>query len=405
MKLYLLPIVVFLTTCGQHQKKVESATNTTLQTYYDMHIGLEDSKANPQDYAKVFTADQRPKNVILLIGDGMGINQIMLTRQRFYGVDGKLFMESMPFTALINTHAALKDNITDSAAGATAMATGKKTRNGMLGVTADTVPSENLVEKCKQAAMSTGLITYGKLSGATPGAFASHVASRDMKGDISYQMLQTNPDFLFGDSEDFWGTTSNGKAVNRELAENLGYHILENKTELNNSTDQKILALMSPLVMEDESIESGKVIINPLAPTLSDVTKKAMHQLIKNPNGFFLMVEEDWIDSWGHDNRPDFLTWHVRHLDEAVQAALHFALSNNDTLVIVTADHETGGLTNIEVEETTGVLRLNYSTDEHTGQPVPLFAFGPGANRFTGSLDNTDIFRIISDLLVLPDSE
>ncbi|ALJ06369.1 hypothetical protein APS56_15025 [Pseudalgibacter alginicilyticus] len=398
-------MVIFLSACGQHQKKVESAANSTLQTYYDMNIGLEDSEANPQDYSKVFAADQRPKNVILLIGDGMGINQIMVTRQRFYGVDGKLFMESMPFSALINTHAALNDNITDSAAGATAMATGKKTRNGMLGVTADTLPTENLIEKCKRVAMSTGLITYGKLSGATPGAFASHVASRDMKGDISYQMLQTNFDFLFGDSEDFWGTTSDGKAVNRAFAESLGFHILENKNQLNESTDDKILALLSPLVMEDESIESGKVVINPLAPTLSDVTKKAMNHLTKNPKGFFLMVEEDWIDSWGHDNRPDFVTWHVRHLDEAVQAALNFALSNNETLVIVTADHETGGLTNIEVGDTTGVLRLNYSTDEHTGQPVPLFAFGPGANRFMGILDNTDIFRIISDLLALPDSE
>src|SRR5690606_14222474 len=196
--------------------------------------------------------------------------------------------------------------------------------------------------------------------------------------------------------EGFWGSPAKGIVVEVELAEGLGYHIVEDTNGWEDATGQKVLALMSPLVLEVESIEREEPMINPLVPSLAEVTEIAVSRLGNNPNGFFLVVEEDWIDSWGHHIRPDSMTWHVVPLDRAVGSALDFALDDQETLVIVTADHETGGLTNIETGQDGGIFALDHSTKEHTGQPVPLFAYGPGANHFTGMLDNTDIFRILN---------
>jgi alkaline phosphatase len=303
---------------------------------------------------------------------------------------------------LVATHA-VDDLITDSAASATAFATGIKTTNKSIGVDAEGNIYPTILEAARDAGFSTGLITTTHLTDATPAAFAAHVPSRGMKSEIALQLLQSKINVLFGEGEYFYPRTDPRSSRKDDLdpisiAKELGYAVVDKKEDLRNANSDFILGLFEDLTTDRFQPE---LTASSDPPSLAELTAKALDVLSRNERGFFLMVEEEGVDMGSHANRADYFINHLQSLDEAVKVGIDFALRDAHTLVIVTADHETGGLNIIGGAYSDKQLQLAWDTDDHTGTPVPLFAFGPQAVRFTGLKDNTEIPKIIAELLEL----
>ncbi|MGH7597456.1 MAG: alkaline phosphatase, partial [bacterium] len=346
--------------------------------------------------------DNQIRNVILFIGDGMGLGQLTAARTNLLGPDGRFHIEQMPVTGLAATHSA-DDLITDSAAAGTALSCGVKTTNGSIGVDSSGASHLTILEAARDAGLSTGLITTTSLADATPAVFASHVRSRGMKAEIALQMLRARVNVLFGEGEFFYPKTDSRSERKDEenplaLAKELGYTIIDKKEDLPNAEANFLLGLF-----EDLTTDRMKPDMQAPAstPSLAELTDKALALLSCNEKGFFLMVEAEGIDHGSHVNRPDYFIEHLKNFDAAVNVAIDFALQDGHTLVLVTADHETGGLNIIDGSPAGGQFEVAWATDRHSGQPVPLFAFGPHAMRFTGLKDNTEIPKIVAELMKL----
>jgi alkaline phosphatase len=377
--------------------------NTSL-VYYDsgkaLTIGTHADKATPLP----LLADAKVRNVILFIGDGMGLSQITAARINLLGPNGRFYLDHMPVTGLVLTHA-VDDLITDSAAAGTALASGVKTTNGSVGVDANGKSHPTILEAARDAGLSTGLVTTTHLTDATPAVFAAHVRSRGMKDEIALQLLRARVNVLFGEGEYFY-PKSDRRSARKDgenpvaLAKKLGYTIIEKRSDLAAAEGDFLLGLFEDLTTDrmKPALQSGK---NP--PSLAELTAKALEILSRNEKGFFLMVEAEGVDMGGHANRVDYFIHHLQNFDAAVKTGLDFALGDGHTLVLVTADHETGGLNIIGGSQADKQFELAWATDRHTGQPVPLFAFGPHAMRFTGLKDNTEIPKLVAELMELND--
>ncbi len=384
-------------------------------------------------------------SVILLIGDGMGSAQVRLAREAAGGAP--LAMERMPYSGLITTHSADRP-VTDSAAAGTALATGHKTNNGMISVAPDERVLRTILELCRDRGKSTGIITTDALHGATPASFAAHAPSRGMRSEIALQLAESRVPVMLG----FWkgwflpdsegGERADGKHLIADLRR-AGYGVAFTKEELSNVTGQRLLGLFDD---------------GPEAPTLADMTLAALGRLRTDRDGLFLIVEAARIDWKCHHNDPAGAVLDTWEFDRAVAAALDYARGRGRTLVLVTADHETGGLSIEEpgrvkalagikapaadiaeklnadrsnvaevLAEYAGVhdltpdeiaavkgaehaadavsMLLNqraglfWSTKGHSDTRVPVFAYGPGAERFAGEMDNTDIPKRIAEVL------
>lgn len=325
---------------------------------------------------------QSPRNVILMIGDGMGVAQISLARLSLGSSSHPLFMDTLPYAALVQTQSA-NAVVTDSAAAGTALATGYKTNNGMISVLPDGTPVETILERALKLRKSVGLVTTTTITHATPAAFGAHVNSRGDEGDIAIQYLEKKIDVLLGGGKAMFAPKSSkgGRDLLAE-AERAGYTVVESREALLSAKGSKLLGLFQDGALTTESPE----------PTLAEMTEKAIQTLCTDRDGFFLMVEGGQIDWRCHDNDRVGTVKQVLQFDLAVGKAMEFARGRADTLVIVTADHETGGLA------ITGNDSISWGTKGHTGVTVPLFAYGPGADRFSGVLDNTDVPNIIAEL-------
>ena len=340
--------------------------------------------------------DGEVKNVILMIGDGMGIGQITSVRLQRIGRDGYLNIEKFPVTGLVRTHSA-DDIITDSGASATALASGYKTNSLMVGMTPDSVSVVTLLEAFAKTGKKTGLIVTSGITHATPACFAAHVSSRWMYDQIAVEMIETGPDIMLGGGlkhfiPNSMDSISRKDEINvLEMAEEKGYTILKTKDDLNETSATQLLGLFNIGALKHDSLE----------PTLSEMTQKGLEVLKNHSEGFFLMVEGSQIDWASHDNDFAYLQREMLSFDQAIRVAVDFAIENGNTLVLVTADHETGGLTIDDGKEKD--VRLKWASKHHSGTMVPIFAFGPHAQRFSGVLDNTDIPKIIADITGLKD--
>ena len=342
--------------------------------------------------------DKPVKNVIIFIGDGMGSAQVTVTRYNTFGPEYRLEIEKMPVIGLVNTYSA-DDYVTDSAAGATAMATGHKTKNGMDGMTPDSLPKETIFEAAlREKKMSTGLVCTSSITDATPACFVVHVPYRHMDDEIADQIINSNTKIIMGGGRKYFrpvGTDDGSRKDNRNLIDSakvMGYSFVTDSASLASAPDGKILGLFSPDGMTTRSPE----------PALADMTKKALKILSKDDNGFILMVEGSQIDWGGHANNLDYVIRQTLLFDDAVKEGLKFAQNDGSTLVIVTADHETGGIALTSKDRKSDKsFGVKWATDGHTGIPVPIYAFGPHAIQFTGMMENTDIPKIIASLLNL----
>ena len=273
-----------------------------------------------------------------MIGDGMGINQVAGARIKAYGADGRLNMETLPVTGLLKTHS-IDDLITDSGASATALSTGYKTRNKMIGMSADTTRVITIMEAAWDGGLSTGLVVTSSITHATPACFAAHVPNRYTEQEIARQLVASGTDVMLGGGKKFFLPKSAGgdreDALNLlDVAAHAGYDIVLDKTAFEQSSGSKILGLFAENGLLNKDNE----------PSLAELTKKAIGILSQNKKGFFLMVEGSQIDWAGHDNQFAELVKQVLSFDEAIGVALAFAEKNAETLVVVTADHETGGM-------------------------------------------------------------
>lgn len=342
-----------------------------------------------------------PRNVILLIGDGMGYNQVLLARLKSVGIDGRLHMERMPVMGQTYTHSA-NNLVTDSAAAGTALASGIKTNDGMLGMAPDGTHYRTVLQAARARGMATGLVATSTITHATPAAFAAHVRSRDLQPAIAEHMLENKVDVLIGGGQRFFMPRSqrgSSRRDNRDLiaeAQEAGYTYASTWAQLQAVEELPVLALL----------QRDALTTRPPEPTLAELTEKAIdlledrrRGLFVRRRGFFMMVEGSQIDWAGHDNDAVNNVWQMLHFDLAVKAAIDFALADRRTLVIVTSDHETGGLTIPGGRLDGSRLRVAWSTGGHTAEPVPVYALGPGAENFTGVYDNTDLSKKIAALM------
>ena len=327
----------------------------------------------------------RPNNVILLVGDGMGLAQMS---SLYFGDERVIHFERFKHIGLIKTWSA-REKVTDSAAAATSFASGVKTYNGALGLDADSVRVKTILEYAAEQGMGTGLLATSSITHATPAAFYAHQASRQMHEDIAADLVASSVDIFAGGGLQFFADRDDGEDYVRKLEEK-GFVIDTESLELGSelSSDKRYGFLLAPDEMP--SILEGR------GPFLPDATTLALEYLSKKQNGFFMMIEGSQIDWGGHANDDAYIKTEMIDFNEVVGRVLDFADENGETLVIVTADHETGGYALASGDSYTSIIGT-FSTGGHTATLIPVYAFGPGAETFAGIYDNTGIFDKMKD--------
>jgi len=353
---------------------------------------VRDGAGEPDKYPLV--KGDKAKNIILFIGDGMGPTHVVAARIKYKGVAGRLAMERMPVTGLLNTFNA-DLLVTDSSAAATAMATGYKTKNGMISVTPDGKSAQSIMEACRDAGKATGIVVNCDLTQSTPAAFAAHVSSRWDSPSVAVELVDSRINLLLGGGRSqFIPQTKPDSRRKDDLdligrAQKNGYTYIETLDQMNSASADHILGLFH---MDALKPESGY-------PNIQDMTRKAIQLLGRNQQGFFLMVEASNLDSYSHRNNTDDTLREMKTLDDSVRDALEFAMSDGNTVVIVTGDHETGGMIIDGGSFEFKALDIKWASRFHTGVYTPIFAFGPGADRFTGVIDNDEFPQIMARLL------
>jgi alkaline phosphatase len=327
-----------------------------------------------------------PRNVVILIGDGMGFEQVKAAGMYKNGSPGTLAFEAFPHTGQVTTYSA-NSSVTDSAAAATAIATGFKVNNDVISVLlpGDGRELQTLLEFFKALGRSTGLVTTTYITHATPAGFGAHEPSRNSTNAIAADYLtQTRPDVLFG---------GGAYGMSASSAQAAGYTVV--------STAAEMLALdTETAAMVSGQFGSGQLPYelgwNSNLPHLSQMAETALHILDNDPDGFFLMIEGGLIDWAGHANHLPNTVWETIEFAETVQKVVDWAAGRTDTLIIVTADHETGGLTVTANNGINNYPTVTWSTTGHTGANVPVYALGANARLISGTMDNTGFFAIVT---------
>ncbi|MDR2849579.1 MAG: alkaline phosphatase [Verrucomicrobiota bacterium] len=358
-------------------------------------FALTKTYASPPPFDPPLTTETNaaaPRNVIFILGDGMGQGVLKLTSLRQHRAEGRLVMQSLPFAALCTTFPAGGEEVTDSAASGTAFSCGHKTINGMIGQAPDGRPLVSIATAAQRAGRSVGLLTTDAINGATPAVYYAHVKHRSMAPEIIAFLPDCGFDILVGNTAPakvFADTPKGGGASVLERLTAKGYAPVSDIPSFRQApAGRPVLGFM----------DLNTVFTNETC--VADMLTTAASRLEGNPKGFFMLVEGHLPDKGGHGNLPDTSLLGTVQVDWAVRAAVEYARAKGDTLVVVTADHETGGVS-ANLRPGAPDPDLLYTTTSHTGTPVLLYAYGPGAQRFSGVIDNTDIPRTFADLLSL----
>ena len=319
---------------------------------------------------KDFSDDLKAKNIILVIGDGVGPNQITLSRIAIGGLDFRLFIDQMPYHGTSLTHS--YDNAyTDSAAAATAWSTGFKTKTRYLSLDPDKKILETIVELLSKKGYASGVVATSSVTHATPAALYAHIDNRYEYKEIANQLINSSIHIALGGGKKFFDLNK----INDT------HHVLTSKEslQLNFDYSKKLIGLF-----DDDGIERSNE-----KPTQRQMTNFALKHLNKQCDGFFLMTEGSQIDWAGHDNDANKMIEEFRDFDLTIKDLIKFVNKNNDTLLIITSDHETGGLQILKQDNDNVIIQ--WGTGRHTSTPVGVHAYGPGAELFQGLMDNTDI--------------
>ncbi len=333
--------------------------------------------------------DERPRNVILLIGDGMGLSQVSVPY--YYGDEEPAF-NRFRYIGLQRTSSA-NAPVTQSSAAATAISTGFKTYNLAIGVDTDTIPRENLVEKVSKKGFMTGLIATSTVTDATPAGFYAHQPDRYLQREIAQDLLKSEIDFFAGGGIKYFLDTT-GVDVFKENNIIMDYSGIRRirKPEPGMRYGFLLAADRMPAMLEGRK------------DFLRDATEVGIDFLSGSGEGYFLMVEGSQIDWAGHGNNANYMVTEMNDFNRVVTKVLDYAEKDGQTLVVVTADHETGGFTlgaagenGYDADYTT--IEPTFATTNHSAALVPVFAYGPGAENFLGVYENTEIFHKLLYLL------
>lgn len=328
------------------------------------------------DYVELSRTEQEGrevKNLILIIGDGMGFNHIESAAIALLSDDEQFDLHKMPYQSeviTLNYHG----EITDSAAGGTAFSTGFKTTNGSIGRDPYGNDLMNIMEFAKEKGYATGIVTTESLSDATGAAFSAHIGSR-YSDAIPLQQVNSGVDIMIGGGRvDF--------EHHKDTIQEKGYEYINNMDDFRSSKADRFFAILT----------TTHFMNNANTPSLAELVHKTIQILSRNETGFILMIEEGLIDNYSHARNMDATITKVQELDKALRVALNFARSNHDTLVVVTADHETGG-----IQLGTGQpSNAWFTSGDHTAVNVPLYAFGLHAYLFDDKvLHNTDANKLM----------
>ena len=336
---------------------------------------------NPYPVEKIVPpTGTKVKNVILMIGDGMSLMHVY---SAWTANRGKLYLENCEVTGLSKTYCANK-LVTDSGAGGTA-------NYHSVGVDVNGNPQPSLIKLAKQKGMSAGVAVTCRLWDATPADFCCHNTDRDNEDEIIADYVNCEADYVVGGGAKKFENRKDGRNIFKEL-EQKGYQVARSWEECKNLKSGKIFAVTDSV---DTPLPAER------GDRLAQSSLKGIELLNQNPNGFFMMIEGSQLDDYGHFNDLDLLMQETHDFDRTVGKILEWAAKDGETLVVVTADHETGGLTLIDGDKDKGEIKCKFSTTGHSGVMVPVYAFGPGAELFTGIYENTDIFHKIKSLLNL----
>ena len=357
------------------------------------------SKTDEADLTNMFAIDEaallkpKPKNIILMIGDGMGLTQ---TTAGLYSNDNKLELERATNVGLHKSYSS-RDLITDSAAGATAFACGKKTYNGAIGVDNDTMSIPTILELAEKAGMKTGLIATSTIVHATPASFIAHVDSRKKYEDIAKWFVKNEVDIFIGGGKKYFDRRDTDSLNLIEILRGKNYVVEDyfnnNLTEAKPDLNKKFAFFTAddnPLTVEqgrDYLALAAKMAVEYLSATSGD-------------NGFFLMIEGSQIDWGGHANNSNYIITEMLDFDQTIGTVFDFAEKDKKTLVVITADHETGGYSIILGSKLDSLVTA-FTTSYHTATLIPVYSFGPGAGIFSGIYENTDIHRKMCKALSL----
>lgn len=353
--------------------------NSPAQTYvFDKPYKVE--KITPPKGKKV-------KNVILMIGDGMSLAHMYTawTANR-----GQLWLENAQYTGLSKTWCTNR-LVCDSGSGGTALATGQKTCYHAVGTDPQGNPLTTLCDLAKAKGKSAGIAVTCRLWDATPCDFSCHNLDRDKEQELIGDYPTSGLDYAFGGGAKYFTNRADGRDIFKELEAN-GYHVSRTWDDLAAWKSGKVFAVPydvdTPLPDERGDL-------------LARASLKGIELLNQNRNGFFMMVEGSQLDDYGHFNQLDLLMKETLDFDQTIGKMMKWAAQDGETLVVVTADHETGGLTLVDGNKDEGKVTCCFSTKSHSGVMVPVYAFGPGSEQFSGIMENTDIFKKIKALMKL----
>jgi alkaline phosphatase len=330
---------------------------------------------------------KKAKNVVMMIGDGMGLVQVSAA---WVANHGSLNIDNCSYSGFSRTWCSDK-LITDSGAAGTAMATGSKTNYHSISVDTRGEPLNALTDFAHSAGLSTGIVVTCNLTDATPSVFCANNVDRDREEEIASDYMTSNVDYIFGAGREKFNKRTDGRDLLDEM-KNKGYQVCTSWAETEKITGGRVFSVPS----------EGQL---PFAKERGDIFGKAVMHCLgilnQNKKGFFAMFEGSRIDDCGHSNNMPALIEEVFDFDRTIGQVLQWAEKDGNTLVIILADHETGGLTLLDGNISTGTVKGSFSTTGHSGILVPVYAYGPGAEEFTGIYENTDVFKKIAALLKL----
>ena len=328
---------------------------------------------------------KKVKNIIFMIGDGMGLEQLStawIVNNRHLNIT-----DNFSNVGLQWTYSASK-LVTDSAAAGTALATGSKTRNGAIAVNVDNEPLETLTEYAQSKGKKTGTSVVCRICDATPAVFSTHHPTRDSLYNIMGQFVDSNLDFLFGGGLRWWENRPDGRDLTAEV-EAKGYTFVKDIESLKAVEEGPVIALTAYMELPP-ALDRGT--------EHQESVKKAL-ELLDNKKGLFLMVEGSCIDDWCHENKVGYAVEEILDFDRTVGAVLEWAAKDGETLVIVTADHSTGAMTLCGGKVAEQSVAVNFANTGHNGVALPVYAWGPHAEDFVGIYENAELSQRIKKLI------
>ena len=348
---------------------------TTLSLIALVMVGLLSScgnkKEEPQEPAKAL-------NVIYMIGDGMALPQVYAA---MLASEQEMVFSQFPYIGVVDTHSASND-ITDSSAGGTALASDYKTKNGMVGMNPDTIPVKTVLEVMKEQGKETGIVVSCYVTHATPATFYAKVPARKQYEDIAMQLAESeNINLIIGGGRKHFDQRKDSINLVERMENELGWKVYDTLADIDVTC--KKYAVMANKDHMPKASERGDF--------LPHAVETALQTLDGAENGFFLMVEGSQIDFACHAHDSAWMVDEMMDFDKTIKVALDYAKEKGNTLVVVTADHETGGLTMPDPRGKYTNVVFNYSTGSHTCLPVMVYAYGPGAEQFTGWMQNNEL--------------